>query len=67
MLIGCVLPLLLIFILPLFGVGSGATLFIFLILMFGCHLMMIHGHDDDEHGHHHGASGHAGREKGEER
>ncbi len=44
MLIGCILPLLLIFILPLFGVSSGVLLFIFIILMFGCHLMMMGGH-----------------------
>ena len=47
MLIGCLVPLLLIFILPLFGVGEGVTLFVFIILMFGCHLMMMGGH-----GHH---------------
>ena len=49
MIIGCVLPLLLIFILPLFGVGSGVTLFIFIILMFGCHLLMMGGHGKHEH------------------
>lgn len=53
MLIGCLVPLLLIFILPLFGVGEGVTLFIFIILMLGCHLMMMGGHghhakDDEE-------------------
>jgi len=49
MIIGCLLPLLLIFILPLFGVGSGVTLFIFILLMFGCHLMMMGGHGKNEH------------------
>lgn len=48
MLIGCLLPLLLIFILPLFGVGQGVTLFIFMILMLGCHLMMMGGHGKHE-------------------
>lgn len=43
MLIGCGLPMLLIFILPLFGVSDGITLTIFIILMFGCHLMMMRG------------------------
>ncbi|MAM70665.1 MAG: hypothetical protein CMP91_05920 [Gammaproteobacteria bacterium] len=49
MLIGCLVPLALIFILPVFGVGQGVTLFIFIILMFGCHLMMMsgHGHNED--------------------
>lgn len=49
MLIGCLLPLLLIFILPLFGVGEGVTLFIFIILMFGCHLLMMGGHGRHKH------------------
>lgn len=44
MLIGCLLPLLLIFVLPLFGVGEGVTMFIFIVLMFGCHLLMMGGH-----------------------
>lgn len=52
MLIGCLVPLALIFILPLFGVGEGVILFVFIILMLGCHLMMMgehgkHGHGDD--------------------
>ncbi len=45
MLIGCVLPFLLIFVLPLFGVGEGVTMFVFVALMFACHLFMIRGHD----------------------
>lgn len=49
MLIGCLLPLLLIFVLPLFGVGRGVTLFIFVILMFGCHLLMMGRHGKHEH------------------
>lgn len=47
-LIGCILPLLLIFLLPLFGVGEGVVLFVFIVLMFGCHLLMMQGHG---HGH----------------
>ncbi len=48
-LLGCLAPLLLIFLLPLFGVGSGVTLFVFIALMFGCHLLMMgrHGHAHD--------------------
>ena len=53
MIIGCVLPLFLIFFLPLFGAGSGGLLFIFLIVFFGAHLWMMgrhinHGNDNDE-------------------
>lgn len=48
MLIGCLLPLALIFVLPLFGVGEGVTLSIFIVLMLGCHLMMMGGHGMDE-------------------
>lgn len=44
MLLGCLLPLLLIFLLPLFGLGEGVTLFVALVLMFACHLFMIGGH-----------------------
>ena len=51
MLLGCMLPLILLFVLPLFGVGSGVTLFIFIVLMFMCHLMMLGGH-----GHQHGSN-----------
>ena len=59
MAIGCVLPLLLIFILPALGVGSSVSLFIFIVLMFGCHLLMMGGHHDKhddekkmQHGYH---------------
>ena len=51
MVIGCALPLLLIFILPAFGVSSGISLFIFIILMFGCHLLMMGGHQGNHNGH----------------
>jgi hypothetical protein len=47
---GCLLPLLLIFLLPLFGGGEGVILFVFIVIMFGCHLLMMRGH-----GHGHGA------------
>jgi hypothetical protein len=52
MIIGCVLPLILIFLLPLFGVGTGLLLFLFLILCFGLHLVMMvrggHKHDEND-------------------
>ncbi|MCB1095993.1 MAG: hypothetical protein KDN22_10505 [Verrucomicrobiae bacterium] len=54
MLIGCTLPLLLIFLLPAFGVGDNVTLILFIVLMFGCHLFMGHHHhagsDEDDEG-----------------
>lgn len=40
MLIGCLLPLLLIFLLPLFGISGNYSTFIFIIAMFACHLFM---------------------------
>lgn len=47
MVIGCTLPLLLIFFAPSLGLGSGAALFIFIVAMFACHLLMpMHHHDD---------------------
>ncbi|MBU0695749.1 MAG: hypothetical protein KKE39_04380 [Bacteroidetes bacterium] len=55
MVIGCTLPLLLIFIAPALGLGSGITLFIFILAMFACHLLMpmnhngAHEHDDKQH------------------
>ena len=37
---GCTLPLLVIFLAPALGLGSGTSLFIFILVMFGCHLLM---------------------------
>ncbi|MET4081782.1 Flp pilus assembly protein TadB [Pedobacter sp. UYP30] len=49
MIIGCGLPLLLIFFAPALGLGSGVSLFIFIALMFACHLLMpMHHHEDHE-------------------
>ena len=55
MLISCILPLLLIFLLPLLGATGGELLFIFLILCFVAHLLMLghhlhNGKDDDVSG-----------------
>lgn len=47
MLIGCGLPLLLIFFAPALGLSNDISLFIFILAMFACHLMMPH------HKHHH--------------
>ena len=49
MIIGCTVPLLLIFILPLFGVSSNISILIFVVLMFGCHFLMMGGHGN-QHG-----------------
>lgn len=51
MLLGCLLPFLLIFVLPLFGVSEGVTLAVFMILMFACHLFMMGGHHHGGHAH----------------
>lgn len=60
-LLGCLLPLLVIFLLPLFGVDSGVSLFLFIVLMFGCHLFMMrgHGHSDDSNDSSRGGHTHA--------
>ena len=50
MLLGCVIPFLLIFLLPLFGVSEGAIIPIFVLAMLGCHLLMMMGHDKDQTG-----------------
>ena len=53
MLIGCLLPLLLIFLLPLFGISGSATVLIFVMLMFLCHLLMpMHHGKHEAHGDH---------------
>ena len=50
MLIGCVLPFLLIFILPALGVSNDVMLVIFIVLMLGCHLFMGHAsHGKEPH------------------
>lgn len=59
-LLGCLLPLIVIFLLPLLGVDSGVTLFLFIVLMFGCHLFMMrgHGHSHRSNGSSHGVQSH---------
>ena len=55
--IGCLVPLLLIFILPALGVSNEVALVIGVVLMIGCHFFMIGHHEpgkeSDEHGHRH--------------
>jgi hypothetical protein len=49
MLIGCTLPLLLIFFAPLLNVGKDVSLLIFMLAMFACHLLMpMHHHQQKE-------------------
>ena len=55
MIIGCTVPLLLIFLLPLFGITGNYTFLIFIVAMFASHLMMpMHhgGHEQDGHKEH---------------
>ncbi len=60
MIIGCTLPLLLIFVLPILGISGRVGVFIFILVMFGCHLMAMRFHggeragSDNERGGHHG-------------
>ena len=47
MIIGCIVPLLLIFLLPLFGITGNYSILIFIVAMFACHLLMpMHHHDN---------------------
>jgi len=48
MILACVIPLLLIFLLPFFGIRSNYTIFIAMILMVVIHLFMMKGHNHDE-------------------
>lgn len=41
MILGCVLPILLIFIFPIFGFGDGIKLFLVIVAMFACHYYML--------------------------
>ena len=44
MVLGCTLPLLLVFVLPLLGISGNAGTFVFILLMFACHLLAMRGH-----------------------
>lgn len=48
--LGCLIPIALIFILPALGFGSGVTFTAFIVLMFACHLFMMGGHAHSDHG-----------------
>ena len=51
MIVGCLAPLLLIFLAPVIGLGSGMSLFIFILAMFACHLLMPMHHHEDKNRH----------------
>lgn len=57
MVVGCVVPLLLIFLAPAFGIGGTTSLFIFILFMFACHLFVPH------EAHHHGIQNYAEQHK----
>ena len=49
MVIGCTLPLLLIFFAPALGLSSNLSVFIFIVAMFACHLLMpMHHHQEQQ-------------------
>lgn len=50
MVLGCVLPLVLIFVAPLLGIEGNWSLFLFISLMFFCHVGMMGHHG--KHGDH---------------
>lgn len=57
--IGCLLPIALIFLLPALGVSQGVTFTVFIVLMFACHIFMMgsHGHGSHKGDHGSGADG----------
>lgn len=63
MVLACILPLLLVFLLPILGVTRGASslLFVFIVLCFGLHLLMMRGHHDDQDKDNRHEGGHHGR------
>lgn len=55
MIIGCMVPFLLLFLLPQFGVTDGLTFLLFAMFMLACHLVMTgvgHGHSKQSNGAH---------------
>ena len=48
MIVGCALPLMILFLLPVLGMRNEHAVFGFLVLMFGCHLMYVAAHDQNE-------------------
>ena len=52
MIIGCTVPLLLIFLLPLFGITGNYSFLIFIVAIFACHLLMPMHHGSHKHNYH---------------
>ncbi len=57
MAVACIIPLMLIFILPAFGITGSLPVLLLLVGCFVMHMFMMHGHDNDDndgggHGHH---------------
>jgi len=48
MVIACLVPVLLIFLLPTFGVNSSSTFFLFMVIFFIAHLFMIRVHSHSQ-------------------
>lgn len=68
MIIGCAVPLLLIFLAPVLGLSGNLSLLIFIIVMFGCHLLMpMHhgGHEEHRSKEHDHSSGEIKSQKNE--
>lgn len=53
MIIGCTIPLLLIFFAPALGISGNVSFFIFIAAMFACHLLMPMHHGGRTHGENH--------------
>ncbi|MAR66789.1 MAG: hypothetical protein CL833_06005 [Crocinitomicaceae bacterium] len=53
MIIGCGLPLLLIFFAPALGINNSISTFVFIVAMFACHLLMPMHHSGHQHNHDH--------------
>lgn len=49
MIIGCTIPLLLIFFAPALGLSGNTSLLIFIVAMFACHLLMPMHHGGQAH------------------
>lgn len=50
MILGCVIPLMLLFFAPFFGINSTVSIFLFVIIMLGFHLLFpMHGQNHEHH------------------
>lgn len=58
MVLGCALPLLLVFVLPLLGFKGDYGVFFLVVMIFVCHLGMMRHHGDGDHQNHGKGSDH---------